>query len=214
MNEEIFNEREDSFVELLGRARVLDSMISDNFFSGDQDTPLSGIRATIEANRNLLIEDLMRKYGYSRNDIEEYLLSVNPTILGTSIEIDDSTILSYKILIKEKADQLIQDICEYSSNFKIGEKVLFDDPFNTNTGLSELPEVEIIEKKRDEDSVFRYKFKMNDGSIQEQDGCFLKLKNHLDVKTLLFIVREMELDIIKSIIKQGIDSEEIEIEED
>lgn len=35
MNEEIFNEREESFVELLGRARVLDSMISDNFFSGD-----------------------------------------------------------------------------------------------------------------------------------------------------------------------------------
>lgn len=152
----------------------------------------------------------MRKYGYSQNDISEYLLSVNPTILGTSIKIDDSTILDYKKLIKENADQLIQDICEYSSNFEIGEKVLFDNVFNTNTTLSDLPEVEIIEKKRDEDSAFRYKFKMNDGSIQEQSGCFLKLKNHLDVKTLLFIVREMELDIIKSIIKQRIDLEEIE----
>jgi hypothetical protein len=131
-----------------------------------------------EMSRTTLIEDMMKTYGFQD-------LNFNTISIGLSEEVSLSGVL-------QKSQQLLGDLYEYAIDFEEGEVVWLDD-FQT------MMEVEITAKDWDEETdEISYSFKLGEGISDGHPGIVFKHKNYMDIEMLKFLVRDMELDMLRA----------------
>lgn len=163
-------------------AVMVDVMIDNKRLSTKSDqVPEKMIQ---EMSRMTMIEDMMKTYGgYTDRNIQD----LNFTIM--SIGLSEEFSLSATL---QESQHLLGDIYEYANDFEEGEVVWLDD-FQT------MMEVEITAKEWDEETgEISYAFKLGEGISDGHPSTILKHKNYMDVEMLKFLVRDIELDIIRA----------------
>lgn len=168
------------FKELIEKAYELAVMVDNKRLSTESDqVPEKKLQ---EMSRMTMIEDMMKTYGgYTERNIRD----LNFTITSG---------LSKELLIPEvlqKSQHLLGDIYEYATDFEEGEVVWLDD-FQT------MMEVEITAKEWDEETgEISYAFKLGEDISDGHPGIIFKHKNYVDIEMLEFLVRDIELDIMR-----------------
>lgn len=162
-------------------AVMVDVMVDNKSLSTKSDqVPEKMIQ---EMSRTTMIEDMMKTYGYTDRDTQD--VNFNTLSIGLSEEFSLSVTL-------QESQQLLGDIYEYANDFEEGEVVWLDD-FQT------MMEVEITAKEWDEETgETSYAFKLGEGISDGHSGIVFKHKNYMDIEMLKFLVRDIELDIMRA----------------
>lgn len=162
-------------------AVMVDVMVDNKSLSTKSDqVPEKMIQ---EMSRTTMIEDMMKTYGYTNRNIQD--LNFNTLSIGLSEELSLPGVL-------QKSQQLLGDLYGYAIDFEEGEVVWLDD-FQT------MMEVEITAKEWDEETdEISYSFKLGESISDGHPGIVFKHKNYMDIEMLKFLVRDMELDMLRA----------------